>query len=206
MMDIASASAASLEQDISRLRELQKQNLHNEALRGARDYLADAPDHRDLLLIEAVSLRHLGRLEEALATLERMERLYPQYSLMHQERGLCYVAQKDAPRAIESLLLAVNLNPALPFSWRMLQGVYRISGDMKNAATAADHLATLKHLPPEIVKATSLFSDGDLDPAESTIRAFLIKNGNHPDAMRLLARIGMARDVLDDRKHCLRAC
>ncbi len=197
-MDIPSAGAAPFEQNISRLRGLQKQNLHEEALSDARGLLADAPDNRDLLLIEAVSLRHLGRIEEALSALDRLEQVHPRYSLLHQERGLCHVAQKDAPRAIESLLLAVNLNPALPMSWRMLQGVYRISGDVKNAATAADHLATLKHLPPEVVTATSLFSDGDLDPAESIIRAFLIKNGNHPDAMRLLARIGMERDVLDD--------
>ena len=40
-------------------------------------------------------------------------------------------ALKNAPRAIISLLVAVNLNPALPLSWKMLEGVYRLSGDLR---------------------------------------------------------------------------
>ena len=80
--------------------------------------------------------------------LDRLEALQPRFSLLHQERGLCYVALKDAPRAIEALLRAVNINPALPMSWRMLEGVYRLTGDDENAATAAAHVATLAQLPP----------------------------------------------------------
>ena len=60
-------------------------------------------------------------------------------------------------------------------------------------------------LPPEVVTATSLFSDGELAPAEQIIRAFLLRHGNHPEAMRLLAKIGMARDVLDDAEFLLEA-
>jgi tetratricopeptide (TPR) repeat protein len=186
------------ELDIRRLRDLQTDGKHVEALRDAHAMLAAHPQDRDLLLISASSLRHLGRIDESLATLDRLEAVQPGSSLMHQERGLCYVACKDAPRAIDAFLRGVNINPALPLSWRMLEGVYKIQGDGANAAMAADHVATLKHLPPEIVSATSFFADGELDQAESIIRAFLIKHGNHPDAMRLLARIGMARDVLDD--------
>jgi tetratricopeptide (TPR) repeat protein len=137
--------------------------------------------------------------------LEQLERVAPRYSLLHQERGLCFVALKDAPNAIASFLKAVHINPALPTSWRMLEGVYKIQGDRINAGMAADHVATLKHLPAEVVAATSHFSDGNLDQAETIVRAFLIRHGNHPDAMRLLARIGMARDVLDDAETLLEA-
>jgi tetratricopeptide (TPR) repeat protein len=192
-----------LEVELRRLGDLHKKGLHKDTLKGAEVLLQASPENRDLLLLTASSLRHLMRIPEALAVLDRLERVQPRFSLLHQERGLCHVALKDAPRAIESLLKAVNINPALPMSWRMLEGVYRISGDAANAATAADHVATLKHLPPDIVTATSLFEDGDLDPSEAIIRAFLIKNGNHPDAMRLLARIGLARDVLDDAETLL---
>jgi predicted Zn-dependent protease len=191
--------------DLAPLRELLKQGRPTDALRETRTLLAATPSDRDLLLIEAISLRHLLRIDEALAVLAKLEQTHPRFSLLHEERGLCYVAQKDAPRAIESLLLAVNLNPALPFSWHMLEGLYRLTKDRANAAIAAEHVATLKRLPPEVVQATSFFSDGDLDRAEPIVRAFLIKNGNHPDAMRLLARIGMARDVLDDAETLLAA-
>jgi tetratricopeptide (TPR) repeat protein len=153
---------------------------------------------RDLLLAEASRLRHQGRIAEAMACLDRLGDMAPQFSLLHQERGLCHVARKDAPAAIAALLEAVNRNPALPMSWRMLEGVYRLLGDGRNAATAAAHVETLRHLPGDVVAATALFADGDLEPAEATIRAFLLRHGDHPEAMRLLARIGMAHEAYDD--------
>jgi predicted Zn-dependent protease len=194
----ANPEPSTIADDILRLRKLQQGGKPADALRGAETLLREHPDNRDLLLIAASSLRHLLRIDDALLVLERLERLAPRFSLLHQERGLCFVAKKDAPRAVESLLTAVNINPALPMCWRMLEGVYKLTGDAQSAAMAADHVATLKHLPPDVVAATSLFADGDIDEAEATIRPFLIKHGNHPDAMRLLARIGMAKDVLDD--------
>jgi tetratricopeptide (TPR) repeat protein len=115
------------------------------------------------------------------------------------------VALKDAPRAIEAFLRGVNINPALPASWSMLEGLYRMTGDAGNAATAAQHVAVLKRQPPEVVNATSLFSDGELTPAENIVRAYLLQHGNHVEAMRLLARIGIARDVLDDADLLLEA-
>ena len=39
--------------------------------RGADALLAGLPENRDLLLIAAISLRHLARIPEALATLDR---------------------------------------------------------------------------------------------------------------------------------------
>jgi hypothetical protein len=93
----------------------------------------------------------------------------------------------------------VNINPALPASWSMLEGLYRMTGRCaKRRLRPPQHVATLKRLPPEIVQATSLFSDGELTPAENLIRAYLLEHGNHIEAMRLLARIGIKRDVLDD--------
>lgn len=184
--------------ELARLRELQSGGGHGEALDRARASLAHFPEDRDLLLIEASALRHLGRIEEALASLDRLAVLRPSFSLMHQERGLCHIARKDAPAAIASLLAAVNINPALPKAWRMLEGVYRLTNDRENAALAASHVTTLASLPTEVVTATSLLSDGDLAPAEAVIRRFLLGHGDHPEAMRVLAKIGIAREVYDD--------
>ena len=205
MESIAAAPSSPAELEVGRLRALQTESQHAEALQGAEALLRDLPENRDLLLIAAYSLRHLKRFAEALAVLDRLERVRPVFSRLHEERGLCQVALKDAPGAIDALLRAVNINPALSMSWRMLEGVYRIVGDTQNAAIAAAHVATLKTLPPEVVAATSLFSDGDWAPAEQIIRAFLLRHGDHPEAMRLLAKIGMARDVLDDAEVLLEA-
>jgi tetratricopeptide (TPR) repeat protein len=80
----------------------------------------------------------------------------------------------------------------------MLQGLYRMTGDEKKGLTAAKHIATLQNLPAPIVEANSLFSDGELTPAENIVRAYLQTHGDHVEAMRLLARIGFEREVLDD--------
>jgi tetratricopeptide (TPR) repeat protein len=202
---LVSESPSSLEQDVARLGGLQQQGRHAEAIDGAEGLLRTWPQNRDLLLIAASSLRRTTRIDEAMAMLDRLEALQPRFSRMHEERGLCHVARKDAANAIASLLRAVNINPALPMSWRMLEGVYRLSGESENAATAAEHLQTLARLPPEVVTATSLFSDGEIAPAEQIVRAFLLRHGDHPEAMRLLAKIGVVHDALDDAETLLAA-
>ncbi|MBS0334694.1 MAG: sulfotransferase [Proteobacteria bacterium] len=192
------APAASLEDEVLELRRRQQAGEHEAVLAVAATRLDEFSENRDLLLIAATSLRHLRRVDEALAMLARLEALQPRFSRLHQERGLCLVQRKDAPAAIEALLIAVNLNPALPVAWKMLQGLYGMIGEARNAATAADHVATLAALPPEVVSATSLFSDGELASAEQVIRGFLLREGDHPEGMRLLARIALAHDVLDE--------
>jgi tetratricopeptide (TPR) repeat protein len=202
---LASPQPSPIELEVQRIRELAKSRRHTEALAAAEALAVQVPENRDVIHLIALSLRHLNRVPEALATLDRLEQLHPRFSRLYQERGHCYVALRDAPRAIDAFLRGVNINPALPSSWSMLEGLYRMTRDEKNAATASEHVAILKRLPPEVVQATSLFSDGELGPAESIVRAYLLQHGNHVEAMRLLARIGMARDVLDDAELLLEA-
>ena len=194
-----------VEAEVLRIRGLMERNQFGAALTAAEALAATVPENRDVLYMIAVSLRCLKRIPEALAALERLEQLYPGFSRLFQERGHCFVANRDAPRAIEAFLSAVNLNPALPASWRTLQTLYGMTGQADNAATAGAHVATLAKLPPEIVTANAMFSDNDLAPAEAIVRAYLLKHGNHVEAMRLLARIGLAHDVLDDADTLLEA-
>jgi tetratricopeptide (TPR) repeat protein len=202
---LASAQPSPIELEVQRIRELAKSHRHADALAAAQALAVEVPENRDVLYNIALNLRYLNRIPEALAALDRLEQLHPRFSRLYQERGYCFVALRDAPRAIDAFLRGVNINPALPSSWSMLEGLYRMTRDAKNAATAAEHVAILKRLPPQVVQATSLFSDGDLTPAENLIRAFLLQYGNHIEAMRLLARIGMARDVLNDAELLLEA-
>jgi tetratricopeptide (TPR) repeat protein len=194
-----------LELDVLRLRALQKEGRHADALPEALRLLETWPRNRDLLLIAAISQRHLMHIDAALATLERLEALQPRFSRLHQERGLCHVARRDAPQAIAALLRAVELNSALPASWKMLAGLYRLLGDEAGAATANEQAATLAALPAEVVTAISLFSDGELAAAEQIIRPFLLRHGDHPEAMRVLAKIGVAQNALDDAETLLAA-
>jgi tetratricopeptide (TPR) repeat protein len=194
-----------VELEIHRIRELSKARRNTEALAAAEMLVTQFPANRDLLYLMAMNLRHLNRTADALSVLAKLEQQHPRYSRLFQERGNCYVALRDAPQAIAAFLQGVNINPALPASWSMLQSLYRMTGDEKNAATAAEHVAILQKLPPEVLQATGLFADGALTPAESIIRNFLLRHGDHVEGMRLLARIGVERDVLDDAELLLEA-
>ena len=184
--------------EVGRIRTLVQERRFADASSAADSLLVTVPENRDVLYLRSHSLRMLGDIPGALTTLEGLEKLHPRFSRLFQERGQCYVALKQAPEAIEAFLRAVNINPALPASWSMLEGLFRMTRRSEDAAAAAAHVATLKKLPPEVVTATALFSDGELAEAEQIIRAFLLKHGHHIEAMRLLARIGIERDVLDD--------
>lgn len=194
-----------IEDGVRRARELLNARQYEEALRVSEALALEVPENRDVLYLVALALRYLGRIPEALAVLERLEKHHPRFSRLHQERGHCYVTLRDAPRAIDAFLRAVNINPALQASWKMLDGLYRMQRDTVNAATVAAHVAKLASLPPDVVRATSLFSDGELILAENLIRAYLLKAGDHIEAMRLLARIGIERGVLDDAEVLLEA-
>lgn len=194
-----------VELEVNRIRELTKSHHYAPALTAAAALLDQVPENRDVLYLTALSQRQLSRIPEALSTLEQLERFHPGFSRLYQERGHCHVVLRDAPKAIDAFLRAVNINPALPASWSMLEGLYRLTGDARNAATAAQHVATLKRLPQEVIVATGLFSDGDLSAAEHIIRPYLLQHGNQVEGMRLLAKIGIARDVLDHAEILLEA-
>ena len=192
------SSPSRIETEVRRIRGLMERNQFAAALAAAEALQSEVPQNRDVLYMIAVSQRYLGRVTDALATLERVEKIHPDYSRLFQERGHCHVALRAAEPAIEAFLRAVNLNPALPASWKALQALFGMTGQADNEKLAASHVATLAKLPPEIVTASSMFADGEIIPAEQIARAFLLRHGNHVEAMRLLAKIGMKLDVLDD--------
>jgi tetratricopeptide (TPR) repeat protein len=187
-----------VEQEIHRIRSEMERGEFALAAEAVEKILTLHPHNRDALYMKAVSLRYLNRMEEALNTLDRLERSHPNYSLLFQERGHCFMMLKDADNALDAFMHAVNINPALPASWARLQLLHRMKGESENERMAGEHLATLARLPREIVTATGLFSDGDYGLAEQMTRRYLLEHGNHVEAMRLLARIGLALDVLDD--------
>jgi tetratricopeptide (TPR) repeat protein len=191
-------AASSIYLELDRIRELSRGARNYEALAAAEALAATAPQNRDVLYLIAANQRCLNRIPEALATLQRLEQWHPRFSLLYQERGFCYSTFQDVPRAIEAFLRGVTLNPALATSWTMLERLYRMAGDAENAATVAEQLSMLTCLPPEIVRAGSLFSDGELSAAENILRRYLLNSGGHTEALRLLARIEQQRGVLNE--------
>jgi tetratricopeptide (TPR) repeat protein len=183
---------------LARIRELTMSRRHSEALAAITALETALAEGRDALYLAAINQRCLNQSAAALATLERLERQHPGFSRIYEERGYCFVAIHDGPRAIEAFERSVDINAALHSSWSMLERLYRSRGDVIKAAIASEHIATLRRLPPQIVLAGSLFCDGDLASAESIIRTFLRTSGDHVEALRLLGRITHQRNALDD--------
>jgi tetratricopeptide (TPR) repeat protein len=202
--DTSTAPAATAA-EIPQIRALLRQKKFAEALAAGQSLLARVPEQREALLFVAIAQRYLGRVPDALKTLEDLERHHPRFSRLHEERGHCYVVMRQAPQAIEAFVVAVSINNALPASWSMLEGLYRMTRQAENTAMAAAQVATLRSIPPEVVTATGLYLDGDLDVAEPMVRTYLLQHGDHVEAMRLLARIGIARKVFDDAELLLAA-
>jgi tetratricopeptide (TPR) repeat protein len=189
---------SAVELEVLRIRELVAARRFGEVLPATDALLRQVPENRDVLYLRALAQRMLRQTQAALETLATLERLHPKFSLLFQERGQCHVALRQADRAIDSFRRAVRMNPALPVSWNMLEGLYRLTGQPQAATDAAAQVATLQGLPREVVAATAWFHDGDLAAAEESVRAFLLRHGHHVEAMRLLARIGIEREVYDD--------
>jgi tetratricopeptide (TPR) repeat protein len=166
---------------------------------------SQVPQNRGELYRRAMNLRLLNHFDEALDVLEQLQQLHPRYSRLYEERGRCYAALRNAPKAIDAFWQAVNMNAALPASWQMLHTLYLGMGDEENASRMADRLATLRNLPPEIIEAASLFADGELVHAERVLRIYLAQRGEHIEGMRLLGRICIARGLRDDAELLLGA-
>ena len=67
-----------------------------------------------------------------------------------------------------------------------------------DAENAALQIGNLAKLPPPVVTAFSMYADGEIAQAEQVLRQFLLAHGDHVEAMRLLAKIGLDLDVADD--------
>jgi tetratricopeptide (TPR) repeat protein len=192
-----------VETEVARIRALMENSQFAQALAGAQALLAQVPENRDVWYMMAVCQRYLRRLPEALQSLGRLEAIHPQFSRLFQERGHCLRAMGDGPGAIDAYLRAVNINVALPASWQALQQLFLAAGRPDDSETAGRHVAKLASLPAPVVHATSLFADGEVYAAEQVVRQFLRMHGDHIEAMRLLALIGIKLDVLDDAEFLL---
>jgi tetratricopeptide (TPR) repeat protein len=198
-------SAPDIDQELRDLQQQIEQRQFDDALQACDRLLPRYPAHRDLLYMRAVALRHLGRLPDALATLDTLEDTYPTYPRLFQERGHCHMFLRQAPQAIQSFSRAVELNPALPASWRMLASLYALTGRRSEAENAARHVAKLATLAVEVVTARSMLADDNLSAAEALIRPYVKRAPDDVEGLRVFAlvarRSGFSRDaaiVLED--------
>ncbi len=176
------------------------------ALALCKSALGADPKHQDALYTLAVAHR-LGRNSaEALATIAELIAHYPTYGRAYQERAH---ALRDAGRMAEAeaaYKLAVEHNNALLASWRMLSELHKKAGRTELATYANAQCAYLDSLPPELQTVASFIQEGRLLKAETLCRGFLQRHKHHPEAMRLLADLGMKFNSYDDAEFLLESC
>ena len=196
-------SQASEEDPARRARELLQLGQAGAAALTAERALVDVPNDRDLLYILAVAQRYGRQYEAAEQTLERLRAAVPGYGRAYQELGHLRRRQGRDPEAMQAYQQAVVANPGLPASWKALGDLQTRHGLVREAANSRAQHERLLALPPELVSVTSFLHEGKLYKAEKLCRDFLQRTPHHPEAMRLLAALGVRLQVLDDAEFLL---
>jgi len=98
----------------------------------------------DVAYLSARSSIHGGRVDEAIPRLELARNLDPGMALYARQLGTASLGIHDVPRAIESLLVAVRLNPSDDTAWRTLALAHAASGDSGSAWAALERAAEVQ--------------------------------------------------------------
>jgi tetratricopeptide (TPR) repeat protein len=154
----------------------------------------------------AVAHRYNKDVASAIASLDRLLVLRPDYSRAYQERGYNLLAVNEPGQATNAFARAVEINPGLLASWKALAQLHARAGRRDIADNAAAQVRYLESLPRELAAATDLMYDGRLAEADQLCRQFLRGNRQHVEGMRILADIGVRLRVYDDAEFLLESC
>ncbi|APE05435.1 hypothetical protein BM528_06285 [Alteromonas sp. RW2A1] len=160
---------------------------------------------REALYLLAVAYRLSGNIQNAISTLDNLVSLYPDYGRAFQELGYCYL-KFDGKKAAHSFYQATCFNPALLASWQQLEKVYKKDKQEQALLLCQQQIQFLSSLPKPLLGATDLMHEGQLHKAEQVCRQFLSANKHHPEAMMLLAELGIQLKVYSDAEFLLESC
>ena len=167
--------------------------------------LADRGDDPEVLYFAAVIARARGDFAAAHGLLDRLLALRPELGRAWQERGHCYRQQNQRDPAIAAYARAVELNPLLTASLKLLAAHHQAADPVQDRALR-DKIADVESHPPEVLGALSAYYDQDYKLAEERVRAYLLKVPDDPVAMRLLAELGTRLGEYEDAEFILERC
>lgn len=196
---------------IASIRQLLTQGQYRTALQQLaqllpQDDFPSAEPQRDLYYLQAVAHRLLGEFDSARSAAETLIALDSQYARAQQELGYIYLGLAQPQAAATAFYRAVQLNPALLASWQALLQHYQTTGNHAATQLATAEIAYLKQLPTAILGARDLMYEGELLKADQVCRRFLKNHQHHPDALFLLAEIGIALKVYSEAEFLLETC
>jgi tetratricopeptide (TPR) repeat protein len=168
------------------------------ALASAETALQDDAGHIDALYIKVVCQRYLGRNDKALASVDQLKSLSPDFGRAHQEEGHIFKAMGDFEGAMFAYRRACQCNPVLQASWKAQAEILEGWGRRDAALEMRGQEQRIAAMPKPLVAISHLLYEGKLVKAETACRHFLQKNPHHVEAMRLLADIGSRLGILED--------
>ena len=154
----------------------------------------------------AIARRYTKDYESAVTSAQELLRLRPEYGRANQELGYSYLGQNKPDLAARAFAKAVEQNPGLVASWKLLVNLHARAGDAEQAKFAQVQVDYLEALPPELRGVIDLIYEGNLHQADQVCRQFLRVNKHHVEAMRLLADIGIRLRIYDDAEFLLESC
>lgn len=167
--------------------------------------LAEAPDDIEALYVGAVVRRMESRLDDALALVDRLVAQRPRLGRAHQEMGHALRQRGDLDGALAAYRRAVEANPVLTASWKLLAAGWQ-GTDPGRAAEAAEQVAMLEGEDNELLASLAAYYDEEWELAEARVRSFLLRVPNQPVAMRLLAELGTRLGEYEDAEVILAHC
>ena len=200
-------TAVSKDESVSgKLAQIQNKIVNKQFAEAFADTLAlreEFPENDDLLYMGAVCQRFNKQFPTAIEWLETLLERSPDNGRAWQELGHNYRDMGALEDAFQAYLRACQLSSALVASWQSLFHVAKALGREQQAQFALANLKRLEQIPKPLIAIAELIGDGKLLKAEALVRQFLQKVPHHPEAMRLLADIGLKFGVLSDAEFLL---
>lgn len=160
----------------------------------------------EILYLLIVAYRLNGEFERALETAKRLLKENQDHARAYQEMGNIHAAKGNKKEAAIAYYQATKRNPALLASWQALHTLYAQMGNTQAAEISQAQIDYLKGLPRAVLGGRDLMFNGELFKADQACRQFLQNNKHHPEAMLLLAEIGIQLKVYGEAEFLLESC
>jgi predicted Zn-dependent protease len=172
----------------------------------AGEILAVAPNHPMAMLLAAIAQRMTGQIAPALASLQHLVSMQPNWAAAHYEWGVALGDAGQHEAALVALRRAVALKPDLPDAWREIAGQLNRAGDREGADLAyARHIKTSNH-DPRLMAAAHALCENRIPQAELLLREHLKKYPTNVAAIRMLAEVAGRLRRYQDAETLLTRC
>jgi predicted Zn-dependent protease len=155
----------------------------------AGEILRAAPNQPLAMLLLGVALRTTGDIVKALATLEHLVALQPNWAAAHYEWGLSLADARQHEAALIALRRAVALKPDLPDAWREIATQLTFLGDKEGADAAHARHIKASNRDPRLMAAAHALCENQIPQAERLLREHLKKFPTDVAALRMLAEV-----------------